>query len=783
MAYRRHRTPIALVALVAVLSCSDLVSDDPGRTSYFNRFSVLDVGESDEGFTLTGAALEEQLIEEIDNAQTSILVALETFASETVALALVRAHRRGVAVSMVGDIDNRFQLGFRLLEAQAPGVGIRYGNGELSYAPQPTISVTRAGDMNRMTNNFFVFDELRVVSLSYGLPSSEEFDQLQLGFWTKSEDFGKDYKDEFDQMFSGVFATTLNSFNSEIKSNTNARVYYPTDRGVVEVYFGPQERPLKRLIDEIYSARGSVWILAEELNNRFILDALEYKALAGLDVRVLVADDDSDTLPNTIDNCPDAANLFQSDEDEDGVGNLCDNCVEVANPSQLDSDQDGLGNACDPDGDNDLIFDPEDNCPSVVNIDQGDVDGDGLGDACDPDADDDGILDDGDNSGVRGNPRCARDRVGGRDQISNCDDNCPLVANPDQLDTNFNGVGDACEEDIDNDGVFDVFDNCPLVPNPNQFNSDLDTIGDACDNCPSVENPAQFDSNGNGLGDACDLGSLPDNDGDGTPDLLDNCPAVSNPDQADVDNDASGDACDDDLDNDFIDNDNDNCPTVPNPDQLNFDADPNGDGIVDDTLGDACDDDADGDGVNDDLDTCLFNATADQADGDGDGLGDACDNCPGVANPDQLNSDGDPDGDACDADADDDGLANDIDNCPTVPNPDQANFTVTGRGDLCSVPDIRIGTGFRATVAIIDALPSPYTATRHRTRVMVFSHPFIESIALEEINGDTVPRPADGFMDSNMWLLNAFPNKENADVQYLIGIYERLYEQVGRNEP
>lgn len=55
-------------------------------------------------------------------------------------------------------------------------------------------------------------------------------------------------------------------------------------------------------------------------------------------------------------------------------------------------------------------------------------------------------------------------------------------------------------------------DNCRLVPNKDQQNSDSDSYGDACDNCPNVSNSDQRDTDGNGKGDACDL----DVDGDGT---------------------------------------------------------------------------------------------------------------------------------------------------------------------------------------------------------------------------------------------------------------------------
>jgi Thrombospondin type 3 repeat len=108
-----------------------------------------------------------------------------------------------------------------------------------------------------------------------------------------------------------------------------------------------------------------------------------------------------------------------------------------------------------PDGDGDGVPDDEDNCPLVSNPDQTDTDGDGQGDACDADDDGDGVPDD--------------------------EDNCLLLANPDQTDTDGDGQGDACDADDDGDGVPDDEDNCPLLANPDQADVDEDGIGDACD--------------------------------------------------------------------------------------------------------------------------------------------------------------------------------------------------------------------------------------------------------------------------------------------------------------
>ncbi len=237
-------------------------------------------------------------------------------------------------------------------------------------------------------------------------------------------------------------------------------------------------------------------------------------------------------------------------------------------------------------------------------------------------------------------------------------DACDLcAARPDvdaPSDADGDGRGDACDEDDDADGLPDEADNCPDVVAPSADDADLDGRGDACDVCPLVADPAQVDTDRDGQGDACD----DDDDGDGVRDAEDACPAVAGSHALDTDLDGRPDLCDDDDDADGRPDAADNCALVPNPGQERtlwdgpgdacssdwdrdgranhddlcprlFDADPLADADADrDGTGDACDPDPDGDGRPRQRDVCALAYDPGQADTDDDGTGDACDPTP-----------------------------------------------------------------------------------------------------------------------------------------------------------
>jgi hypothetical protein len=148
------------------------------------------------------------------------------------------------------------------------------------------------------------------------------------------------------------------------------------------------------------------------------------------------------------------------------------------------------------------------------------------------------------------------------------------------------------ELDPDGDGLVDSHDNCVAIYNPNQLDTDADGIGEVEITLPGTSTPQMvpcIDADADGI-----IDTVPDG---GSTVRLDNClPAecavpgcASDPDQSDCDGDGLGDACEPDTDGDGVPDDCDNCLEQPNPTQTNCNLEGEIASEIFTPVGDACD--------------------------------------------------------------------------------------------------------------------------------------------------------------------------------------------------
>ncbi|KKT29237.1 MAG: Phospholipase D/transphosphatidylase [Candidatus Collierbacteria bacterium GW2011_GWC2_44_18] len=183
----------------------------------------------DDNFT---GGIESVLIEKINQADTSIDLAVYEFNLENVVQALIAAQGRGVRVRVV--YDNEFT---------DPDLQIS----ELKNAGIQAIPDERSAFMH---NKFFIFDGQCIWTGSFNISINAAYRNNENALYFCSSEAAQNYTIEFEEMNGSQFGTT-----------SPADTPYPVFviNGVkVENYFAPEDHVMEHIISEISSAQNYV---------------------------------------------------------------------------------------------------------------------------------------------------------------------------------------------------------------------------------------------------------------------------------------------------------------------------------------------------------------------------------------------------------------------------------------------------------------------------------------------------------------------------------------------
>jgi len=206
--------------------------------------------------------LEDILVYAIDQANSSVDVAVLNLTSDDIGEALLRAHKRGVQVRLVMESDRMDRNVPRgLIKAGVPVVG---DNGD-----------------GLMHHKFMVIDGIEVWSGSMNFTESGIYRDHNNMLRIRSSRLAQNYTAEFEEMFvDGLFG-------AESPANT-PHPQITIDGTQIENYFSPDDGVEQQLYIQIMNAEESIAVMAFAFTSDPLAAALIERAENGLEVRIIM---------------------------------------------------------------------------------------------------------------------------------------------------------------------------------------------------------------------------------------------------------------------------------------------------------------------------------------------------------------------------------------------------------------------------------------------------------------------------------------------------------------
>jgi len=252
---------LAMIASLALVACAP-----PDAEELFNRVDV--------SVEQTPADASRHFVDLIDDAEDSVHICLPSIEDTSLSDALIAAYDRGVEVEVATDIDMADTEGALAL-AEA-GVPLTLADDGIAYFEFAfNIDVEWSSEETIMSHSFVVVDGYHVANAT---AVGDLAEGPRVVFDAVGEELAEDLWTEHNQIFGGADCTATTAYDALAKSIADYRWRYgtSTDEGL-EIFFGPQERLTKRVVDAAYSARASVWVVTDDYSNEGLSLALKEK--------------------------------------------------------------------------------------------------------------------------------------------------------------------------------------------------------------------------------------------------------------------------------------------------------------------------------------------------------------------------------------------------------------------------------------------------------------------------------------------------------------------------
>jgi hypothetical protein len=258
-----------------LLSC--LACSAPDASNLFNQIQI-DVANGPDETTSA-------FVDIIDGAQDALAIALPVGTDTVLTNSILDAHERGVYVELVLDYDNQEDEGFKSLIDE--GVPHKLADDGLSYFEfNFTQDVGWSSEKTIMSSAFVVADQNTFISSTTAGGTESGPRVLVSG---QGENLVEDLLTEHNQIFGDADAVAVTAYDSPAKSIVDNRWSYWMSTGPqLELWFGPQERITKRMIDAVYRAKSSVWVMTDDFANEGLVAAMQAKAEHDFEMKIIV---------------------------------------------------------------------------------------------------------------------------------------------------------------------------------------------------------------------------------------------------------------------------------------------------------------------------------------------------------------------------------------------------------------------------------------------------------------------------------------------------------------